>query len=718
MSDNYDFFTILTTYGRDVLADALAAQRPLVIQKMAIGDSEGEYYIPTPDQTQLRRELWQGDLNALYSSDNNHGDVIAEMVVPADAPVPGSGGWYIREVGLYDSSGGLIAVGAYPLTYQPDLSSGSGKQIYIRIIVEVDNVAALELIVDPNVVIATKADLEPLLTASYVAKNRKLLGVANDKLRADDKIKIICVGDSMTVGHDNYSDDRVPGPNGNPFPVAPVQYPSRLQERLQFFTNCQVTVINRGYSGDTAKSCYERWTTNPCGDVVHIMLGINDAGGAYGATFPEYCEYMEKLIRRYIDWGHAVVVHTSTAQTFNNVNGGGARFTQYARSVGLAYGCPIFESETVNQNCKFEAVYSDGTHFNKAGYAKYGDAVTAFILAGGWVRPIRPINSYTAQQPGRATEGIGYFGKGVSTGTDTINSYLWDGATGGLGAANAIASFSFYLDSEAANIFVVGDLQGGYVSCSDPVFPVNGENPCNRAVPKFYRTDIVETHGYTVPVRDSAIGKKSWVGSLVGRGWKTVYLRNISGNQLYFNYLIVEPCSPEDVRQTNGPVSPGRKEVAVFKTPLPGRSNPSDLPAPVKMPGIVLFSLPKGLYRQSTDWTSYYDAFTVSVTIKTDESSGGSAYNGITKLICYLKPDASFAVEVVHKTAPSCVVPRAIEVSWQDPDDRTEELHIGWPRMPDAPVYMGMQFSDVPPAYFTIEVECNNSLNAYGAWLD
>lgn len=173
----------------------------------------------------------------------------------------------------------------------------------------------------------------------------------------------------------------------------------RLEERLNKFADSAVIVKNYGYSGDTAKQGYNRWKTNPACHVAHIMFGINDATKA---VFAEYCEYMEKLIRRYIDWDMAssFTLHQLSNSTTVMQE---ARYTQYARSIAAVYGCPIFESEGVHQYCRYGAVYSDGTHFNKAGYAKYGDAVAAFILAGCWVRPVRNISAYTRQQAGRAT---------------------------------------------------------------------------------------------------------------------------------------------------------------------------------------------------------------------------------------------------------------------------------------------------------------------------
>ncbi|WP_347253446.1 phage tail protein [Leminorella grimontii] len=146
------FYTILTNYGKQALADALAAQQPLKIPAMGAGDGGGAYYEPTDDQTNLRNELWRGNLNDLRTDDDNQNNVIAEAVIPQDI----DGDWVVREVGLYDDKGGLIAVGKYPETYIPALAFGSAKQVYINIVVKVDNVAAVELVVDHDTVLASK----------------------------------------------------------------------------------------------------------------------------------------------------------------------------------------------------------------------------------------------------------------------------------------------------------------------------------------------------------------------------------------------------------------------------------------------------------------------------------------------------------------------------------------------------------------------------------
>lgn len=146
------FYTILTNYGKTVLAQALAAQKPLEIPHMAAGDGGGEYYEPTETQTNLRNEQWRGDLNDLRTDGDFQGQVIAEAIIPMGI----DGDWTIREIGLFDAKGGLIAVGKYPETYIPPALSGAKTQTHISIVIKIDNVAAVQLIVDHGQVLANK----------------------------------------------------------------------------------------------------------------------------------------------------------------------------------------------------------------------------------------------------------------------------------------------------------------------------------------------------------------------------------------------------------------------------------------------------------------------------------------------------------------------------------------------------------------------------------
>ncbi len=147
-----EFFNILTAVGKAKLAGAVATGVPMALTTMALGDGEnGDYYNPVESQTALKHEVWRGNLNSVYVDSNNQYWVVAELLLPDDV-----GGWYVREVGILDSDGDLVAIGKYPESYKPVLASGSTKQFYVKFFMEVGNTAAVTLQVDPNVVTATR----------------------------------------------------------------------------------------------------------------------------------------------------------------------------------------------------------------------------------------------------------------------------------------------------------------------------------------------------------------------------------------------------------------------------------------------------------------------------------------------------------------------------------------------------------------------------------
>ncbi|ECO4189267.1 phage tail protein [Salmonella enterica] len=146
-----EFYTLLTDRGMAKIASALADKKQIHLQKMAVGDGGGQYYEPTANQTNLRHEVWRGEMNTLTVAPNNPNWLIAELVLPEEV-----GGWYVREVGVFDNEGELIAIGKFPESYKPLLPGGCGKQVCIRLIMEVSNTTAVTLTVDPSIVLATR----------------------------------------------------------------------------------------------------------------------------------------------------------------------------------------------------------------------------------------------------------------------------------------------------------------------------------------------------------------------------------------------------------------------------------------------------------------------------------------------------------------------------------------------------------------------------------
>ncbi|WIV88533.1 phage tail protein [Proteus appendicitidis] len=156
------FFALLTVIGANKLAKATALGTTLKITQMAVGDGGGT--LPTPDtqQTKLVGEKRRAGLNTLFVDPKNDSQIIAEQVIPEN-----EGGYWIREIGLFDDEGSLIAVGNCPETYKPQLQEGSGRTQTIRMILTVSHTESVELKVDPSVILATRESVNDAIeTAS------------------------------------------------------------------------------------------------------------------------------------------------------------------------------------------------------------------------------------------------------------------------------------------------------------------------------------------------------------------------------------------------------------------------------------------------------------------------------------------------------------------------------------------------------------------------
>ncbi|EEE1447180.1 phage tail protein [Salmonella enterica] len=145
------FYTLLTEIGAAKLASAAALGVPLKITHMAVGDGGGVLPTPSEQQTALVAEKRRAALNMLYIDPQNSSQIIAEQVIPET-----EGGWWIREVGLFDETGALIAVGNCPESYKPQLTEGSGRTQTVRMVLITSSTDNITLKIDPAVVLATR----------------------------------------------------------------------------------------------------------------------------------------------------------------------------------------------------------------------------------------------------------------------------------------------------------------------------------------------------------------------------------------------------------------------------------------------------------------------------------------------------------------------------------------------------------------------------------
>ncbi|EPJ7070635.1 phage tail protein [Citrobacter freundii] len=145
------YFAILTNQGAARLANAAALGTKLNLTQMAVGDANGVLPTPDPAQTKLINQKRIAPLNLLTVDPANTSQIIAEQIIPEN-----EGGFWIREIGLYDDAGVLIAVANCPETYKPELQEGSGRTQTIRMILIVSSTSAITLKIDPSVVLATR----------------------------------------------------------------------------------------------------------------------------------------------------------------------------------------------------------------------------------------------------------------------------------------------------------------------------------------------------------------------------------------------------------------------------------------------------------------------------------------------------------------------------------------------------------------------------------
>jgi hypothetical protein len=153
------YFALLTRLGADRLANAAALGTKIEITHMAVGDGNGS--LPTPDsnQTRLINEKRRAAINVLSVDPKNTNQIIAEQVIPEH-----DGGWWIREIGLFDKDGVLIAIANCAETYKPQLQEGSGRTQTIRMVLIVSHTESVTLKIDPSVVLATREYADTVVT--------------------------------------------------------------------------------------------------------------------------------------------------------------------------------------------------------------------------------------------------------------------------------------------------------------------------------------------------------------------------------------------------------------------------------------------------------------------------------------------------------------------------------------------------------------------------
>ncbi|EMW9354917.1 phage tail protein [Escherichia coli] len=218
------YYAILTNQGAARLANATMLGSKLNLTQMAVGDANGVLPTPDPAQTKLINQKRIAPLNLLSVDPNNQSQIIAEQIIPEN-----EGGFWIREIGLYDDEGVLIAVANCPETYKPQLQEGSGRTQTIRMILVVTNTEAITLKIDPSVVLATR---------KYVDDE-----VLELKLYVDDKMaKHIAAQDP----HTQYAQKHNPTFTGEPKAPTPAAGNNTTRIATTAFVQAAITALING----------------------------------------------------------------------------------------------------------------------------------------------------------------------------------------------------------------------------------------------------------------------------------------------------------------------------------------------------------------------------------------------------------------------------------------------------------------------------------------
>lgn len=144
--------TVITKAGAIKLAAAtIPGGKKVNLTAMAVGDGGGTLPTPDPNQTKLVKEVWRHALNKISQDKKNKNYVVAELLIP-----PETGGFWMRELGLYDDTGTLIAVGNMAESYKPALAEGSGRAQTVRMVIMVSDIESVELTIDTSTVMATQ----------------------------------------------------------------------------------------------------------------------------------------------------------------------------------------------------------------------------------------------------------------------------------------------------------------------------------------------------------------------------------------------------------------------------------------------------------------------------------------------------------------------------------------------------------------------------------
>lgn len=193
------YFAILTDYGTRAIAHALSQGQPLQLTQFAVGDGNGQAVTPTASATALVHQTHIAPVSAVSLDPRNNKQVIVELTIPENV-----GGFYIREMGVFDSQNKLIAYANCPESFKPTESSGSGKVQVLRMILKVESSSAVTLSIDNSVIFVTRQQMTPKTITATTQNGFDESGHSHEITKASTTQQGIT---QLYTGYDSQSED-------------------------------------------------------------------------------------------------------------------------------------------------------------------------------------------------------------------------------------------------------------------------------------------------------------------------------------------------------------------------------------------------------------------------------------------------------------------------------------------------------------------------------
>lgn len=190
------YYTVVTDIGRAQFANLQVMRQPMILTHMAVGDGGGSEVLPKGSETALVNEQYRGQINRLVKDPDDPTQLIADLVITAD-----SGGFAIRECGLFDANGNLIYYGSLPTVIKPILPDGTGMDYVLTMRALVTNAVEIQLKIDPGVVIATREYVDEQIADHNADEDAHEAAIGQHDSNADAHAAAINKHNTDTAAH-------------------------------------------------------------------------------------------------------------------------------------------------------------------------------------------------------------------------------------------------------------------------------------------------------------------------------------------------------------------------------------------------------------------------------------------------------------------------------------------------------------------------------------